>query len=98
MSFVFDGEAWLNDLGGINVSYLSYRPFKRLDDGYTTECRLGMAFVTWFNVKLYCYVTLCSTFHILIVVNDIIHMGIKMISCIWGVGDLTKTPYFSDHI
>ena len=27
-------------------SYLSYTPFERLDDGYTTECRHGMIFVT----------------------------------------------------
>ena len=73
-------------------------PFERLDDGYTTKCRLCMIFVTWCIVKLYCYVALCSACHILILANYIRHLGIKMISCSWVVDDVTKTPEFSDHI
>ena len=85
-------------LGGISISYISYIPFERLDYGYTTECRLGMRFVTWCIVKLYCYVILCISFHIFIVDNDIIHIGIKMISWIWVVDDVTNTPESSNHI
>ena len=95
---VIDGEMWLHDLGGVDVSYHSDTPFERIDDGYTTECRPGMIFVTWFIVKLYCHVTLCINFHILIVYNDISHLGIKVISWSWLVGDVTKIPDFSDHI
>ena len=80
------------------VPYLSYIPFERLGDGYTTEFILGMRFFTWCIVKLYCYVTLCSAFNILIVDNDIIHMGIKMISWSCEVVGVTKTPDFYDHI
>ena len=43
---VIDGEKWLHALGGLGVSYHSETPFERLDDGYTTECRLGMRFFT----------------------------------------------------
>ena len=85
-------------LGGLDISYHSDTPFEKLDDGYKTECRLGMRFFTWCIVKLYCHVTLCITCHILIVSNDIIHMGIKVISRIWLVVDVTKIPEFSDHI
>ena len=95
---VTDGETWLHDLGVIYVSYISNIPFEQLDYGYTTKFILGMRFVTWCIVKLDCYVILCSAFHILIVANDIIHMGIKIISWIWVVGYLTKTPDFSDQI
>ena len=98
VSHVIDGDKWLHDLGGGYVSYISYIPFERLDDGYKTECRLWMRFFTWWIVKLDCYVTLCSACHILIVASDIIHMGIKMISWSWVVGDVTNTPDFSDHI
>ena len=52
VSRVIDGETQFHDLGGIYVSYLSYTPFEQLDDGYTTECRLGMIFVTWCIFKL----------------------------------------------
>ena len=72
---VIDGETWLHDLGGLAFSYHSDTPFERLDAGYTTECRLGMIFFTWCIVKLYCHFTLRITFHILIVSNDIIHLG-----------------------
>ena len=92
------GSQCLHDLGGIYVYYLSYIPFERLDYGYTTECILEMIFVTWCIVKLDCYVTLCSACHILIVANDISHLGIKMISWIWVVGVVTKTHDFYDHI
>ena len=95
---VIDGETLFHDLGDIYVSYLSYIPFERLDDRYTTECRLGIRIVTWCIVKLDCYVTLFSDFHILIVANDIRYLGIKMISWSWVVGDVTNTPDFSDHI
>ena len=97
-SRVINGDTWLHDLVGIDVSYHSDTPFERLDDGYTTECRLGMRFVTWCIFKLYCHVTLCITCNILIVSNDIIHLGIKVISWVWVVGDITKIPDFSDHI
>ena len=33
---VIDGETWLHDLGGLDVSYHSDTPFERLDYGYTT--------------------------------------------------------------
>ena len=46
LSYVINGEIWLYDLGGISVSYISDIPFERLDEGYTTECRLGMIFFT----------------------------------------------------
>ena len=85
-------------LGGVDVSYYSGTPFEQLDDGYTTECRLGMIFVTWCIVKLYFHVTLCIACHIITLSNDIIHMGIKVISCIWVVGYVNKIPDFSDHI
>ena len=98
VSCVIGGEIWLHDLGSISVCYLSDTLFEGLDDGYTTNCRPGMRFVTWCIVKLYCYITLCRAFHILIVANDISHMGIKTISCIWVVGDLTNMSYLSDHI
>ena len=58
VSYVIDGNTWLHDLGGLDVSYHSETPFERLADGYTTECRLGMIFVTWCIVKLYFNVTL----------------------------------------
>ena len=80
------------------VSYLSYIPFEQLDYGYTTECIFGMKFFTWCIVKLYCYVTLCSAFHILILANYISHICIKMISWSWLFGDVTKTPDFYDLI
>ena len=95
---LIDRETWLHYLGGLDVTYNSDTPYERLDDGYTTECRLGMRFVTWCIVKLYCHVTLCITCHILIVFNDISHLGIKVISWIWVVGDVTKIPDFSDNI
>ena len=98
MIHVIDGVTWLYGLGGIDVYYNSDTPFERLDDGYITECILGMIFVTWCIVKLYFHVTLCITCHILIVSNDIRHMGIKVISWSWLVGDVTKITEFSDHI
>ena len=97
-SHVIDGDTQLHDLGGIYISYLAYIPFERLDDGYTTECRLGMRFVTWCIVKLYFYVNLCRSCNIIIVANYTIHLGIKIIYCSWVVGDVTKTPNFYEHI
>ena len=72
-----DMVAWL---GGIDVSYHSDTPFEWLDYGYTTECRLGMIFITWCIVKLYCNVTLYIACHILILSNGIKHLGISVIS------------------
>ena len=80
---VIDGETWLHDLVGIDVLYHSDTPFERLGDGYTTECILGVIFVTWCIVKLYCHINLCITCHILIVSNGISHIGIKVISWSW---------------
>ena len=97
-SRVIDGETWFHDLGVLDVSYNSDTPFEQLDDGYTTECRIGIIFVTWCIVKLYCHVTLCITCHILIVSNNIIHLVIKVISWIWVFGDVNKIPDFSDNI
>ena len=91
MSCVIYGERWLNYLGGLAISYLSDIPIEKLDDGYKAECRLCIIFVTWCIVKLDCYVTLFGTCNIITVYNYIINMGIKMISWIWGVGDVTKT-------
>ena len=98
VSYVINGDTWLHDLGGIGVFYHSDTSFELLDDGYTLKCRLGMVFVTWCIVKLYFHVTLCINCHILIVSNDIIHLGIKVTSWIWVVGDVTKIPDFSDNI
>ena len=98
VSHVINGDTWLHDLGGLDVSYNSDTPFEQLDDGYTTERRLGMIFFTWCIVNLYCHITLCRTYHILIVSNDISHMGITVISWIWAFSDVTKIPDFSDHI
>ena len=42
VSHVIDGETWLHDLGVLDVSYNSDTPFERLDDGYKTNCILGM--------------------------------------------------------
>ena len=55
---VINGDTWLHDLGGLDVSYYSDTPFERLDDGYTAEYKIGVIFVTWCIVKLYCHVTL----------------------------------------
>ena len=98
VSHVIDGEKWLHGLGGLDSSYHSDRHFEQLDDGYTTECRIGMKFVTWCIVKLYFHVTLCINCHTLIVSNYIIHMGIKVISWSWVVGDVTNIPDFYYHI
>ena len=98
VSHIIDEYTWLHNLGGIDVSYHSDTPFEWLDYGYTTECRLGTRFVTWCIVNLYCHVTLCIAYHILIVSNDISHLGIEKIPRSWLVGDVTKIPYFSDYI
>ena len=88
----------MHTLGVVDVSYYSYTPFEQLDYGYTTERRLGIRFGTWCIVKLYCHVTVCITCHKLIVYNYISYLGIKVISWIWVVGDVTKIPDFSDNI
>ena len=98
VSYVIDGETWFYDLGGLAVYYLLDTFFEWPDDGYTTECRLGIRFLTWCVIKLYCYVPLCRACNILIVANNIIHLGIQMISWICLAGDVTKTSDFYDHI
>ena len=35
----------MHDLGGLVVSYHYDTPFELLDNGFTTECRLGMIFL-----------------------------------------------------
>ena len=91
MRYVIYRETWLHDFWGIAVSYISDINFERLAAGDTTECRIGVISVTWCIVKLYCYVTLCRACMILIVYNDIIHLGEKYIFWIWGVWDVTIT-------
>ena len=84
--------------GGFLFSYYSDTHLLMNLNGYTTECRLGMIFFTWFIVKLYFHVTFFITCHILIVSNDIIYMIIKVIYWSWLVGDVTYIPDFSDYI
>ena len=91
-------ETRLNDFGGITASYLSEIHIEQLDAGDTTECTLGMIFVTWCIFKLDCYVTLCHACLVLIVANNIIHLWRKMVSWSCGVCDVTMTSEFSDHI
>ena len=98
VSYAIDGETWLHDLGGIDDYYLSDMHFERLDGGYTTDCRLGIQFFTWYIVKLDFNVTLCSTCNILIVANGISYPEMNMISWSWGVGDVTKTSEFSYNV
>ena len=80
MRYVIVREIWLHDFGRLAVSCLSDTQFKQLAAGDTTEFILGMVFSTWCIVKLDFYVNLCRDCIILIVANDISHMGIKMIS------------------
>ena len=82
-SYLTNGVTFLHNLWGLDVSYLPDIPFELLDNGYTTDCKLGVIFVTWCIVKLDCYVNLFSACNILIVANYISHMGIKMISWSW---------------
>ena len=62
----------------------------------TTESRIGIRFVTCCIINLDWYVTFCYSCIIVIVSNDIIRMGSKMISCIWVVGEFSTTSAFSD--
>ena len=80
--FIISRETWLNNFGGLAVSYISDIHFERLAAGDTTECRLGITFFTWCILKLYCYVTFCIACLILIADNYVIYMGIKII--FWG--------------
>ena len=66
--------------GRRGVSYLSYIHSEILASGYTTKCRLGVIFFTWYIVKLGCYVS-----------NYIIHIVSKMISRTWLFCDVTIT-------
>ena len=84
-------------LGGL-LFPIFYTYSLKKSSGDTTECILGMIFVTWCILKLDFYVTLWSTCLILIVYNYIIHIGRKMISWIWLVGDIAMISDFSDHI
>ena len=77
--YVIGGETWLRDFGGLAISYLSDIQFEQIYYGDTTECILGMIFFTWCIVKLYFYFTSYRACFIIIVYNDIIHMGRKMI-------------------
>ena len=88
VSYVINEETQLHGLGGITLSYLSDIPFEQLDDGYTTECRPGMIFVTWYIVKLNCYVNFCHDYNIFIVANNISHIGVNRISWTRGVVDV----------
>ena len=45
VSRVINRETWLYSLGRIYIYYHLATPFEWLDDGYTTECRLGMIFL-----------------------------------------------------
>ena len=51
VSYVIYGETWFHYLWGVAVYYLSEIPFERLDDGYKTECIIGMIFLTWCITK-----------------------------------------------
>ena len=78
--YIIGGEIWLNDCGGIAVYYLFYIQFELRAAGDTPECRLDVIFFTSCIVKLYSCITFCSACLILILSNDISHMGIKLIS------------------
>ena len=56
--YVINRETRLHYFGGYNVYYLSDIHFELLAAGYITVCILGLIFVTWCIVKLYCHVTL----------------------------------------
>ena len=96
--YVIVRETWLNDLGVLADSYLSDIHFERLADGDKTDSRIGMIFVNWCIFKLGCYVNFCHACLILIVANDIIHQGIKVVSWRWRVCDINTTSEFSDHV
>ena len=98
VKYGIDGEMWLNDFGGLTVFYIPYMHFEGLAAGYTTECILCMRFGTWCIFKLDCYVNFCSACLIIIVVNDITHLGSKVISLSWAFGDVAMSSDFSDNI
>ena len=98
VSYVSGEETRLHGFWGIDVSHISYIYFELLVAEDTTECRLGVIFVTWFIFKLSCYVNFLRYCFVLIVAHDIRHMGRKMISWIWVVCDVTMTSDFYDHI
>ena len=101
VSYAIGRETWLHDLfwgGGGYVYYLSYIHFELIYAGDRTDCIIGMLFVTWCIIKLYCYVTLCRDCLIIIVANDISNPGRKIISWIWGFCDVTMKSDFSDLI
>ena len=93
--YIIVREIWLHGLGGLVDSYLSDIIFDQLSAGDTTDCRLGMVYVTCCIVRLYRYVTFCHACIILFIVNYITHMGIKIISWSWGVCDVTMISDFS---
>ena len=43
----YEGENEVDEVAGKVIKGRKFIPFERLDDGYTTECRHGMMFVTW---------------------------------------------------
>ena len=77
--YVIGRETWFHDFGGFAASYISEIHFERLAAGDTTECGLGMMFVNWCIVTLYCYV---NFFHscIIIIVANISHTGRRIIA------------------
>ena len=76
MRYVINGETWLNYFGGQDVYYLSDIHFGLLASGYTTGYILGLRFVNWCIVKLYCNVTFCRAFLIIIVGRILIKINI----------------------
>ena len=96
--YAIGGETWLNGFRGLAVFYISDIRSERLDAGGTTECRLGVIFVTWCIIKFDWCVTFYITCIILIVDNYISYLLRKMIPWSWEVYDVTMTSDFSDHI
>ena len=86
----------MHDFGECAIYHFSDINIEQLANGDKTECRLGLIFTNWYIVKLYWYVTLRSACIIIIVANCINHMGIKTISCSWGVDDVTMTSDYSN--
>ena len=54
--YVIGGETWLHELGMGYVYYISYVHFELIYAGDSTDCILGIIFVTWCIIKLDCYV------------------------------------------
>ena len=91
-------DALLNYLWDIASLYMSYIPFQWLASGDTTECRLGMIFITCCIVKLDCYVDFCNNFLVLIVANDISHLVINGLLELGGLWCNYYVRLFWSHI